>query len=55
MEQLNDKEKFLNEIEGRKDLLQNLSLERLKILDEYYDKDINEKKQKIKELKSKLQ
>lgn len=54
MNQLNEKEKFLNKIEGKKDILNQLSLERLKILDSYYDKDIKEKKQKINELKNKL-
>lgn len=54
METLNRKEAFLNKIEGRADILRMLSLDRLKILNYYYDEDIKKKKEKIKELKSKL-
>lgn len=54
MKKLNEKEKFLNEIENREDILEMLSLDRLKLLDKYYDEDIRKKKEKIKELKKKL-
>jgi len=49
-----EKENFLNEIEGRGDILRMLSLDRLKILNNYYDEDIKKKKEKIKELKKQL-
>ena len=55
MGKIKDIEKFLNEIEGRKDLLVMLSLERLKILEDYYDNDIKRKKEKIIKLKQQLQ
>ena len=54
MGKIKDIEKFLNEIEGRKDLLVMLSLERLKILEDYYDYDIKRKKEKIIKLKQQL-
>lgn len=54
MKKIDDKEKFLKKIEGRKDLLSMLSLDRLKILRNYYDEDIKRKKEKIKELKKQL-
>lgn len=54
MEDFNEKENFLNEIEGREDILRMLSLDRLKILNDYYDEDIKKKKEKIKELKSEI-
>ena len=54
MEDFNEKENFLNEIEGREDILRMLSLDRLKILNDYYDEDIKKKREKIKELKSQL-
>ena len=49
-----EKENFLKEIEGRGDILRMLSLDRLKILNNYYDEDIKKKKEKIKELKKQL-
>jgi len=49
-----EKENILNEIEGRGDILRMLSLDRLKILNNYYDEDIKKKKEKIKELKKQL-
>lgn len=49
-----EKEEFLKKIEGRKDVLRMLSLDRLKLLNNYYDEDIKEKKEKIKELKKQL-
>ena len=54
MKKIDDKENFLNEIEGRKDLLLMLSLERLKILEKYYDRDIKKKKKEIIRLKQQL-
>lgn len=54
MKNLKDKEKFLNQIEGRKDLLLMLSLDRLKRLEKYYDYDIKRKKEKIAKLKQQL-
>ena len=54
MGDFNEKEEFLYEIEGRADILRMLSLDRLKILNNYYDEDIKRKKEKIKELKSQL-
>ena len=54
MERINEKEDFLDKIEGHADILRMLSLDRLKILNDYYDEDIKKRKEKIKELKSKL-
>ena len=54
MKKFIEKENFLNEIEGRGDILRMLSLDRLKILNNYYDEDIKKKKEKIKELKKQL-
>ena len=54
MEELNEKEKFLNKIQGKEEILRMFSLDRLKILDKYYDEDIRKKKEEIKELRKQL-
>ena len=54
MDKIIEKEKFLNRIENRPDILRMLSIERLKMLNSYYDKDIEEKKEKIKKLRKQL-
>ena len=49
-----EKENFLNKIENRPDILRMLSIERLEMLNKYYDKEIKKKENKIKELKKQL-
>ena len=43
---------FLKEIDGNKEMLNMLSIERLKILEKYYDNIIEENNKKIKRLNS---
>ena len=43
----NEREKFLEEIDGNRDALNKLSIEQLKKLDKYYDKIIKENQLKI--------
>ena len=45
---------FLKKIDGREDLLQMLSKDRLEVLKAYYEEEIRKKKEKIKELKNQL-
>jgi len=48
---MDNKEYFLKKIEGREDILQMLSLDRLKVLDKYYDDVIEKNNQEIARLK----
>ena len=51
MKVINERDYFLKKIEGREDILQMLSLDRLKILDSYYDEIIEKNNLKIAKLK----
>lgn len=49
---MNEKDIFIQKIEGRPDILQKLSLDRLEILNNYYDELIKKNKKVIKRLKN---
>ena len=51
MNKENEKDLFLKKIEGRRDVLEMLSLDRLKVLENYYDEIIEKNNQEIEKLK----
>ena len=55
MDNLDEEKIFLEKINGRKDLLEKLSLDRLKILKKHYEKIVEENNQEIERLKKQLE
>ncbi len=49
----NTKEQFIKEIEKKPELLDNLSNDRLKVLEDYYDELIEQAEKKVVKLKGK--
>ena len=54
MDKLNEKEYFLKKLEGREDILERLSLDRLEILNNYYNEIIEKNNLEIANLKNKI-
>jgi len=50
VDNVSKREEFLKEINGNREALEKLSIDRLKVLEKYYDEEIEKKEKQIKKL-----